>query len=112
VRGALSRSPLSGSRTDPGLETVIGRAPEALWRQTAGEVIVLGPSADDPLVLTGSAAHVWQLLDGRRSLGAITIGLARAYDRPPPAVLEEVLGVISEMVGHGIVIVSAGPSDG
>ena len=58
------------------------RSPRTLWR-IAGDSVVLLPVIDDdessPLVISGSAALLWHLLDRPISIGELSGRLAAAY---------------------------------
>ncbi len=38
------------------------RAPDVLWRRFEGGVLLLGPSADEPTLVSGIGPLLWQLL--------------------------------------------------
>ena len=54
------------------------RDPAALHRRTARGPLVLAPDADEPIVLTGTAAAVWDLLDVPRDEHVLADLLATA----------------------------------
>jgi hypothetical protein len=58
-----------------------------------------------PYVFEGSAADIWDLVDGRRSEVELTAELAAAYDAPTEAVGADVHAFLERLAGLGLLVV-------
>lgn len=76
------------------------RRADTLWRRSADAVVLLPAGADEPVVLPGTAAAVWDLLSVPATLDEIVRTLADAYGAEPSAVgpdVEELLGRLERL---------------
>jgi hypothetical protein len=55
------------------------RSEGVLWRKVAGGVMVLAPDSEEPFVLAGSGAVVWQLLERAIGMDEASVALAAAF---------------------------------
>ncbi|HEV3407582.1 MAG TPA: PqqD family protein [Gaiellaceae bacterium] len=53
-------------------------------------------------VVNGSAAHLWELCDGRATLDEIVAAFAASYGAPPDAVRADVEGVVATFRDLGV----------
>jgi hypothetical protein len=73
-----------------------------------GEVVIYDPEADALHHLELTAAAVWTLLDGDRSVRAVAAGLADVYGAPEESVRRDVLELAEIMHERGLLAGSAG----
>ena len=78
------------------------RADDVLWRATIDGVVVLVPSADEPVVLGGPAAAVWHLLEHPTSLGVLCQRLTALYDVSASRIVADVAPLLDELDGRGV----------
>lgn len=69
-----------------------------------GEVVVYDPVQRDLHLLDGSAAAVWDLMDGSRSIDGICRELAARFDVPVDVLERDVVHVVGEFATRGLVI--------
>lgn len=96
--------------SDPseGQATFIGLAPSSRSRprrradivlqDVGGEAILIDPRTDEAHVLNGSAARLWQMCDGERSMDELAAEFGAIYDLTAADVLEDVREVVDELV--------------
>ena len=96
--------------SDPseGQATFIGLAPSShdrprrradiVLQDVGGEAILLDPRTDEAHVLNGSAARLWQLCDGERTLDQLATEFGAIYDLSGADVADDVREVIGELV--------------
>lgn len=79
------------------------RHPAALWRWVGPDAMVLGPARSEPVLLTGSAALLWEALE--RPLDEAAAGglLATAYGVERSEADPAALGFFVELAGLGVV---------
>ena len=68
-----------------------------------GRVAVLHLEQEVPVILTGTAASVWNALDGTRTESELIDGLARDYGADPSAIRGDVLALIHSLSSSGLV---------
>jgi hypothetical protein len=57
------------------------RSPEALWRTSDGQVVLLVADSDDePFTITGPGAVLWTLLDVPSTADSLASSLAKIYE--------------------------------
>ena len=96
---------------------------EQVWRVSSdvacvqspdgGRVAVLHLEQDVPVILVGTAASVWNGLDGTRTEAELIELLARDYAIEAGAIAEDVVGLIRSLSNAGMITSSsrnAGPS--
>ena len=93
---------------------------ERVWRISAdvacvrspdgGRVAVLNLEQDVPVILAGTAASVWNALDGTRTETELIEDLARAYGTDASAIRGDVVGLIHELSSSGLI--TRAPYDG
>ena len=90
-----------------GVDTVVGRAPDAVWVRIADETVVYRAADATSHVLNREAGLMWECLDGRAALGEILDDFADVFELPPdqaaadflPVVATWLLAEIAEEVG-------------
>jgi pyrroloquinoline quinone biosynthesis protein D len=68
-----------------------------------GDFVVLDGQGQMLRGLNATGAAVWELIDGRRTLEAISSELARRYAQPAPRVLEDVVAFARALVARGLI---------
>lgn len=76
--------------------------PGIVWREVAGEVVLLGPNQDVIMGLNGSGGETWKLLDGARSLGEIAEAIAAKFGAKVDRVSEDVVAFANVLVDRGL----------
>lgn len=64
----------------------------------------VGESDEGLYALNDTGQAIWERLDGRRSLQAVAGELAGEYDAPAAEIEADVLGLVRELVGRGILV--------
>ena len=90
---------------------------ELVWRVSAdvacvqspdgGRVAVLHLEQDVPIILTGTAASVWNVLDGTRTETELIDELARDYGTDAAAIHGDVVALIHELSSSGMITQSS-----
>lgn len=90
---------------------------ERVWRISAdvacvrspdgGRVAVLNLVQDVPVILAGTAASVWNALDGTRTEAELIEDLARDYGTDASAILRDVMALIHDLSSTGMITVSS-----
>ena len=94
------------------LDTVCAPSTDVVAREIEGEIIIvplvagIGDSDDELYTLNETARAIWQKLDGRRTLGEVTAGLAQEFDTSQAELEADVLGFAAEMARQGILAVA------
>lgn len=79
-----------------------------LWRRTTTGVALLPPGAEAPLVLTGSAALVWDLLTTSHTLAEATVLLAERHGVEPAVVAADVVPLLDQLARCGALVPPGG----
>ncbi|MBF6066075.1 PqqD family protein [Nocardia terpenica] len=70
--------------------------------QDLGDRILLTPLGGDHLVLEGTAATLWRLLDQPRSVSALADECARRYDGAPDQILADIEDTVNDWIARGL----------
>lgn len=86
---------------------------ERVWRISAdvacvqspdgGRVAVLNLEQDVPVILVGTAASVWNALDGTRTEAELIESLARDYGTNASVIHDDVMGLIHDLSSSGLI---------
>jgi pyrroloquinoline quinone biosynthesis protein D len=97
--------------------TIIGPAPssqnrprrraDVVLQDVGGEAILIDPHTDEAHVLNGSAARLWQLCDGERTIDELAAEFGAVYDLSAADVIDDVREVIGELVKLKLIETSA-----
>lgn len=68
-----------------------------------GRVAVLHLEQDVPVILAGTAASIWNGLDGTRTETELIEELARDYGTDASAIHEDVMGLIHDLSSNGLI---------
>lgn len=85
------------------METVYARNDAFVYRIIGGEAILVpiyGQVADMESIYTLSkvGARIWELMDGRRTLGEVRDMLQAEYDAPAPEIESDLAGFVRDLV--------------
>jgi hypothetical protein len=86
-------------------QSVYRRNPEVSFTRFGDEMLVVVPKLSWQLVLNGTGARVFELLDGRASIAAIAGTIAGEFADGPTAaeVVDDVRGVLTDLEEKGAV---------
>jgi hypothetical protein len=91
----------------PNLGDILSVAPGVISRESNGELVVVLPEQGKFVVLNGTGAEVFQLLDGQRSLSEIAVVLSERYEVPLEQTQTDVLALAQKLLDRGAVRVSS-----
>jgi hypothetical protein len=86
-----------------GPETLLRHRPGILFRDLAGEAVLLDPEAGLYFGLNEVGTRAWNLLAGGATLGAVHVALREEYDAPAERVWEDLLALARELLTHRLV---------
>ncbi|TDD34675.1 PqqD family protein [Actinomadura sp. KC06] len=72
-----------------------------------GEQILLTTPSGKYLVLEGTAALLWRLIDGSRSLGDLAAACGAEYEGDAVQIREDLADVLDDWAGRGLVTAAA-----
>ena len=102
-RARARGAPRYGPMTEIADHEVYVRAPAALWRAVPDALVVLGPKARKPRLITGPAAEVWGLLGQPVAFGRVVGALARAHQASPDVVRRDLQPVLRALRRDGAI---------
>jgi len=85
------------------LDDVLARVPEAVSRDSEGELVVVLPEKGKFIVLNGTGAQVFLAIDGERTLGQVATDLSDRYDVPLERVESDVLALAEKLIDREVV---------
>lgn len=91
----LGQVPLTGT-------TVLARATGAVEAEVDGERILLSPRDFSYFGLTGSGSHVWDLIDGGRSIDDIVALLEGEFEAEDGMIRSDVMEFVDALVAAGL----------
>ncbi len=80
------------------------RNPDVLTRRGAFGVLLLAPTADQPLLLEGTGVDLWDALDRPRTGGDVAAELASVFDADPATVAADVRAALEELGAVDLVV--------
>jgi len=78
------------------------RAPGVVSRLLDGEAVLIHPAQGKVRVLNGVGARIWELADGRHSIGAMARLLAQEYEVGLSQAGSDVLAFCHDLSGRGL----------
>ncbi len=85
------------------METRSLRRREALiWRKVGDEVVILNEEGTQLCHLNQTAAHIWTLADGTKTLQAVADGLCAQFEVDPVEALGDVQELAQQLVEAGL----------
>jgi len=83
--------------------SVLCPAQNIVWREVAGEVVLLNPMHDVIMGLNGCGGESWKLLDGQRRLVDIAAAIAEQFENTTPEqVLADVIAFAEVLLDRGL----------
>ena len=82
--------------------TVLTRATGAVEAEVDGERILLSPLDFSYFGLSGSGSHVWDLIDGQRSLDEIVDALEAEFEAEDGLIRSDVMEFVDALVAAGL----------
>ena len=87
------------SERDP----VVARQPEALWRRAyPNRVLVLPPGAEEPVLLEGTAASIWELLEEPCSADELGRALSDVYGADEALVAADLAPAVDDLTARRV----------
>lgn len=90
------------------LTEVLSPAPGVVSHESEGGLVVVLPEKGKYIVLNGTGADVFQLMDGRLSLEDIASILGERYDVPLERTQTDVLALAQKLLDRGAVCLQEG----
>ena len=89
------------SSSGPGPDTVLQHRPGILFRDLAGEAVLLDPEAGIYFGLNEVGTRAWNLIaaDGA-TLAAVHAALLAEYDAPPERIWDDLLSLVRDLLAH------------
>lgn len=85
------------------LTEVLSHAPGVVSRESEGELVVVLPEKGKYIVLNGTGASAFRLMDGQHSLESIASILSARYDVPLERTQTDVLALAQKLLDRGAV---------
>lgn len=79
------------------------RSPHVLWRGSASRIVLLGPGSQNPLVMTGAGAALWEVLEQPVTLDGAATHLAGRYEVSEEKVAGDIRPLLDELVALQVV---------
>lgn len=83
---------------------------DVVAREIEGELIIvplvagIGDMEDELFSLNETGKAIWDLLDGKRNLGQVTVELAENYESLQTEIEHDVLGLVEELVKRRMLV--------
>ncbi|MCA9937044.1 MAG: PqqD family protein [Anaerolineales bacterium] len=77
--------------------------PDIIWRILDGEVVLVSPRAGKVRVLNEVGSALWQLLDGKRTVGEMQAYLVRHYDVMPAQAAADLDTFLQDLAARGLI---------
>lgn len=85
-----------------GPDTLVRHHPGILFRDLAGEAVLLDPEAGIYFGLNEVGTRTWNLLAAGATLGAVHAALLAEYDAPPEQIWDDLLALVRDLLDHGL----------
>lgn len=79
-------------------------SPEVICRLTEDGAVLVSPEAGDLRVLNAVGAAIWQMLDGRRTVGELEVEVAQRYRIPAAQAHADVGRFLDDLQGRGLLV--------
>jgi hypothetical protein len=90
-----------------GSDTLLRHRPGVLFRDLAGEAVLLDPEAGIYFGLNEVGTRAWNLIGGAAGAGAtlaaVHAALLAEYDAPPERVWDDLLALIRDLLAHHLI---------
>lgn len=81
---------------------VLEQLPDIVWREIAGETVLLDPEGSVLMGLNRSGGRMWELLDGKRSIAELASSLATHYKQPEDAILGDLMSFAQTLLDKNL----------
>jgi hypothetical protein len=92
------------SASAPGPDTVLRHRPGVLFRDLAGEAVLLDPDAGIYFGLNEVGTRAWNLMGegtgAGANLAAVHAALLEEYDAPPERIWDDLLTLVRDLLAH------------
>ena len=90
------------SASAPGPDTVLRHRPGVLFRDLAGEAVLLDPEAGIYFGLNEVGTHAWNLIGAGSevTLAAVHAALVAEYEAPPERIWDDLLALVRDLLAH------------
>lgn len=88
---------------DNWLERVPIQNDAAAWRRVDDEAIIVMPETSQASVLNQVAARIWELMDGKRTLGQIVGMIVLEYDVDAATAEKDARDFVNELTARGLI---------
>jgi len=89
------------------MDNWLGRVPiqngDAAWRLIDDEAIIVMPETALATVLNQVAARIWELIDGKRTLGQIVDMIVLEYDVDAATAEKDAQSFVNELTARGLI---------
>jgi hypothetical protein len=93
------------------LDRVVRHGAHCAWQALPDEVVVVDLHGRRVMGLNGTGSHLWQAMDGMRTVAALADSLAAAYCVPVTQARVDTLAFVEAMVARGLLdVVGPGTS--
>ena len=94
---------MTPARNPASADGVWRRRADASWRRSLDAVVLLPSGTEEPIVLPGTAAAVWDLLHEPRDQVGLVARLVDAYDADAGTVERDVVALLAHLESLGAV---------
>lgn len=101
MRRVTLADPTSASPVRAESATGWTRCHEVLWRRIGAELVVVGPTPDEPMIVGRPGQLVWDLLGRRRPFEDLVDAIVEATGAERERVSSDVAGLLDVWQGHG-----------
>lgn len=101
-------SPLDPAQDRPApvaLDDVVERARKVAWQSVAGETVLVRGADQTALGLSEVASRLWDLLDGRRTVGQIVEAVCGDFEVPAETARADILRFLDDLASRRLVTV-------
>ena len=85
------------------LSTILTRNPNSAYRIYDGRATIVLPQQAEVNVLNEVGSHVWDRIDGKRTVGQIIESVVEEFETPAETARRDVLEFIETLRAHGMV---------
>ena len=78
------------------------QAENIIWRRIGDDLVIIKDDGLATHVLNKTAAHIWELCDGKRGIDEIAASLCECYDVSPEEALADTKETIENLTKAGI----------
>jgi hypothetical protein len=84
-------------------EQIPTQVSEIIWRDTADGAVLIAPSTGKLQVFNTSGAYIWQLIDGKLTIGDIQAYVSRHFDITEEQASKDISHFLTELSDKGLI---------